>query len=480
MEGAREVQAQAGEVNRRCLETVDRRVVFRGSGADSSMKRILPRLARGAVAAAFLWLGGCAVKFDYPTVAEAPLTAAGYKVDIRSLYCSASGDAMAVGVTESLSNLEGVAFYSRDGGASWRQASLQPPAYGVPLSIVALRSGQEIDQIHLSGYRHGQHALSGILRQSTDPGPWWSTSDGGRSWHEQAPKLPLPATSVIFDRMPEIVAADQAGTLVTAVDDRGRIVVLRSTDGGENWIRQSFPGLAHYGSIVSDGKGRLILTGRSNGDRGVIYRSVDAGATWSEGEFASRNAFPFALPRALRLYQSPVGSLIAFNNDAIGKGKSPAWLFVSTDGGQSWRFVRSFERLGQVVGIAGDGTGRIVAVTAWGSVLISDNGGLNWRQGASPNIAKTELSVSNVIVAQDGRVVATLDRATIIRSDDQGETWRVVDSQLPDRQFVLGTYCQDGKGSIVVAGSGGMLSRSIDWGLTWQRGYVVGTIAPSQ
>ena len=445
------------------------------------MQGVLPQLGRGAAFAACLWLGGCAVKFDYPTAAEAPLTLAGDKVDIQSLHCSASGEALAVGFTESLSSLEGVTFYSSDRGASWRQALLRPPAYGVPLSVVALHRGQEIGQLYLSGYRQGPHALSGILRWSTEPGPWWSTSDGGRSWHEDVPKLPLPPTSVIFDRMPEIVAADRAGTLVAAVDDSsGALALLRSTDGGASWTRQSFPALGHYGAIASDGNGRVILTGRSRQDRGVIYWSVDAGATWSEGAMASKDAFPFKLPAALRLYRSPAGALLAFNNDPLGKGRSPAWIFVSTDGGRSWRFVGRFERVGQIVGIAGDGAGRIVAITAWGGVLLSDNGGIDWRQGAIPGVTKTELGASNVIFSPDGVVVATLDRGTIIRSSDRGETWRVVDSQLPDRQFVLGTSCQDGKGWIVVAGSGGMLSRSIDWGLTWQRGYVIGPGQPSQ
>lgn len=449
-------------------------------GADSAINGVLRRRARAAIAAACLCLGGCAVKFDHPAAAEAPLTAAGSKVDIQSLHCAAGGGVLAVGMTESLSNLQGVALHSSDAGASWRQAQLQPPAHGVPLSIVAMGRDQEIGKVYLSGYRQGQHALSGTLRQHTDPGPWWSTSDGGRSWHEAAPRLPIPPTSVIFDRMPEIVAADAAGTLVTAVNDRGGIALLRSTDGGSNWTSQPFSGLRHYGSIVSDGRGHLVFTGRSKRDHGVIYWSGDAGATWSESEFASWGAFPFALPSALRLYRSPVGSMIAFNNDAIGKGRSPTWFFVSTDAGQSWKFVRGFERLGQVVGIAGDATGRIVAVTAWGSVLLSDNGGRDWRQGAIPDVTQTELGASNVIIAPEGRVVATLDRATIIRSEDRGQTWQVVDSQLPDRQFVLGTSCQDGKGLIVVGGSGGMLSRSLDWGLSWQRGQLIEAGGPSR
>ena len=57
---------------------------------------------------------------------------------------------------------------------------------------------------------------------------------------------------------------------------------------------------------------------------------------------------------------------------------------------------------------------------------------------------------------------------------------RCVDSGLPDRQFDLNRHCIDGMGLIVVAGSGGMLTRSTDWGATWQPGRIVGSAAASQ
>lgn len=45
--------------------------------------------------------------------------------------------------------------------------------------------------------------------------------------------------------------------------------------------------------------------------------------------------------------------------------------------------------------------------------------------------------------------------------------------RLPDRQYVLDVHCTDGRGLIVVAGSGGMVTRSTDWGAAWQRGRLL-------
>lgn len=427
----------------------------------------------GVLTAACLGLAGCAFQLDYPLVTEAVLSVSGHKVSVESLYCNVDGSVVAAGYTDSLTNLEGVAFFSADRGANWRQASVVPPASGVPLSLLALPHRRDADSLYLSGYRHGQTLLSGVMTFAYEPAPWWTTSDLGQSWHRTEALLPRARTRVIFARMPTVITVDRIGTLATMVDDQhDGLVLLRSTDGGVTWNRQLLPALVHYGSMVSDGAGLVVVTGRSTQDRGVIHWSSDSGTTWAESRLLTTATFPFRLPAALRLYRSPAGALIAFNNDHLGKGKSSTWFFRSVDEGRTWTFVQGINRLGRIVGISGDARGRMIAVTEWAHVLLSDDGGATWRQGLNPIVAKTELGASNVISSPEGVVLATLDRATFIRSTDRGDTWRAVDSQLPDRQFVLDAHCTDDKGLIVIAGSGGMVTRSTDWGVTWQRGRV--------
>lgn len=428
---------------------------------------------RVVLTAACLGLAACAFQLDYPLVSEAVLAVSGYKVGVQSLYCNADGSVIAAGYTDSLTNLEGVAFFSGDRGATWRQASVVPPAAGVPLSLLVLPHRRDADFLYLSGYRHGQTLLSGVMTFAYEPAPWWTTVDRGQSWHRTEALLPRSKTRVTFAGMPVVITVDRMGTLVTTVDDQhDGLVLLRSTDAGVTWSRQLLPALAHYGSMVSDGTGLVVVTGRSTQDRGVIHWSADSGATWAESRLLTTTTFPFRFPGALRLYRSPAGALIAFNNDHLGKGKSATWFFRSVDEGRTWVFVLGFSRLGRIAGISGDASGRMIAVTEWAHVLLSDDGGATWRQGFNPIVAKTELGASNVISSPEGVVLATLDRATFIRSTDRGETWQAVDSQLPDRQFVLDTHCIDDNGLIVIAGSGGMVTRSTDWGATWQRGQV--------
>jgi len=437
-------------------------------------------VARGLIAVAALGPTGCAMYFDPPSVADAPMTVGDRKVVIESLVCGADGRVIAAGFADSLTSLEGVVLYSGDRGSTWHQAAIEPRAVGISLSTVEWPAGPEKGSTFVSGFRVGENLLSGI-RSSYPPGPWWSSADGGRTWRSTTTRMPLPPTSDIGLGIPDLVVADAAGTVVAAAGDRGGpLAVLRSTDGGKTWQRQTLSRLGHYGSIVSDGLGSLALSGRSRHDAGVVYWSADSGATWSESEISTGGKFPFKAPAALRLYRSPAGALIAFNNDSIGKGRSPAWVFASADNGRSWSFVQGFDRVGRIVGLGIDREDRIVAVTEWGHVLLGDRKGTTWALSEAVISVNPSTAVSQVIFGPDGVALAVQYRGGIFRSTDGGQTWRGVDSGLPDRQFDLNRHCIDGMGLVVVAGGGGMLTRSTDWGATWQPGRIVGSADASR
>jgi photosystem II stability/assembly factor-like uncharacterized protein len=430
-----------------------------------------------ATALAGLALAGCAFAPDYPSALDAPLMVGDAKVTVQSLQCLPAGIVLAAGYTESLSRLEGVVLRSHDRGASWARVPLDSGALGVSVWLLGLPGGDEQAWHHVSGYRVGENTLSTVLTLAYRPGPWWITEDAGRSWRRVEPRVPLPATSVMFAPAPKLVDADGAGTLVAVADGEGdALTLLRSGDRGRTWSRQPFPALKQFPSLVSDGRGTLVLTGRASSDRGAIYWSADSGATWRESSIFVQSPTPVSLqvPSALKLYHSPSGALVAYNANHLGKGRSAARIYSSADGGRNWSLAAEFSRIGRIVGIAGDATGRIVAVSEWGIVLLSDDGGAGWRKSARPVPAATEIGASNVVFAPDGAVLATLDRARFARSRDGGETWHAVESGLPDRQFVLDSHCVDGAGLIVAGGSGGMITRSTDWGVTWQRGQMQG------
>jgi photosystem II stability/assembly factor-like uncharacterized protein len=373
-----------------------------------------------------------------------------------------------------MTNLEGVALLSSDRGATWQQARIEPRATGIALATVPWPAGPDRGSVFLSGYRIGPDLLSGIFASSRCPaGPWWSTADGGRSWHAMAARVPLPPTSVIDNRIPKIVVADATGTLVTAADDAGGpLALLRSTDSGASWSRQAIAGLRDIGSIVADGRGWLALTGWPRRERAVILWSDNSGATWTESAISTGGRFPFGASKPLRLYRSPAGALVAFNG-STERGHS--WFFSSVDQGRSWTYAQGFNRVGMVAGIGPGLDGGLVAVTDWGRVLRGDHRGTQWSMAEASIPVAGGRQISNVVFAPTGVIVAAHYRGVLHRSPDGGRSWHRVDSGLPDRQYALNAHCVGPDGLIVVAGSGGMLTRSIDNGTTWQPGRIAAT-----
>ena len=406
-------------------------------------------------------LSGCAIQLDVPSLAQASLVADGAKVIVKSLHCFSTGEVVASGIKDAFTDLGGVVFLSEDRGETWRRIPLGAPA--TPLSLFSLPGDQE-GALYASGYREGANFFSSVMTFRFEPGPWWVTRDKGRSWHQTEARLPLLPTTVIMESLPNIVRTDEAGTLIGVVEEQRRLVLLRSLDNGDTWSRYTLGKLEHYGSLVSDGRGQVAVTGRTTGyEHGVVYRSSDAGATWQE----VRLSHDLDLVKALRLYLTPSGALLAYNNDEFHRSDYRAVISRSVDGGRTWGPTRTFPGVGRLVGIAAHATGRVVAITSRGAVLHSEDDGDRWRVVHS---AELRTDYSTVLFSNERTVLATRDGGHFIRSSDGGETWQAVDSRLPDGQYDLRTHCADGSGLIVLAGSGGMVTRSTDWGATWQRG----------
>lgn len=79
--------------------------------------------------------------------------------------------------------------------------------------------------------------------------------------------------------------------------------------------------------------------------------------------------------------------------------------------------------------------------------------------------------MQTIVALPGGFVLAYIGDGQVLRSDDRGDSWKLVDTGLP-RQMTLciSAACTDGKGLVVLAGNYGILLRSTDSGLTWQRG----------
>lgn len=111
------------------------------------------------------------------------------------------------------------------------------------------------------------------------------TTDGGRSW---VIRNRDPAGRALYD----VLFLDaQHGLAIGAYG-----TMLESTDGGANWIARDDALTAlgmHFNALQRLGDGSLLIAG----ERGLVARSIDAGATWTLLDFPYAGSLFGALPQ---------------------------------------------------------------------------------------------------------------------------------------------------------------------------------------
>lgn len=210
-------------------------------------------------------------------------------------------------------------------------------------------------------------------------------------------------------------------------------LVLGTEDGV---YRTSDPGFDDATQVVD--AGRVMRVRRFAGADGVfacsktgLYRSTDAGETWSE----------LGVPR-----DEVYSALVSPDGERLYAGTHPAHLYVSEDGGGSWRELEGFQELPsreewftprhrneahiRSLGAHPDAPGRVVAGVEVGGVHVSEDRGETWterRDGVQDD-------VHHVLVRGPEEYVASCGDG-LYRTRDAGQSWTRLDGGLDHRYF---------------------------------------------
>ncbi len=270
----------------------------------------------------------------------------------------------------------------------------------------------------------------------------WKTTDGGDTFEP------------VFDDQP----AQAIGALAVAPSNPN--IVWAGT--GEAWaIRDS--------DVMGDG----------------IYKSTDAGKTWAHAELGETG-------RIGKILVHPTNPDIVFAC-ALGRTTGPQeerGVFRTTDGGRTWQRTLFVNPDTGCSGLAMDaknpdvllaGTWEVVMHT-WAmfsggpgsGVYRSRDGGATWQRLSDPGLPKSPAGKIDVAIAPSRpdrmfALIQTADQGSLWRSDDAGDTWKVVswDRRLIGRAgyYIRVEVNPQNPDEVLIANSS--FHRSTDGGLTF-------------
>ncbi len=235
--------------------------------------------------------------------------------------------------------------------------------------------------------------------------------------------------------------------------------IWKTEDAGTTWVNISdgYLGTGSVGAIaVSDSDPNVIFAGMgescirldvSHGDG--VYRSGDGGATWSHCGLADTRHIG-----EVRIHpKNPELVYVAALGHAFGRNEERG-LFRSRDGGKSWEKVLYKSDKAGAVDVSFDPNNpEVIYATIWethrnfwelssggpdSGLWKSTDGGDTWREIThNKGLIPTSAVVGKIGVAaspvKHGRVWALVEASQkpgLYRSEDFGETWKLVSSQI--------------------------------------------------
>jgi len=222
---------------------------------------------------------------------------------------------------------------TKDGGQTW--TNISDGAFGGSIGAVAVHASNP-NIIYVGG---GEKTVRGNVSYGYGV---WKTIDGGKNWEQMGLKNSRHISRIRIDKNdPNLVYAAVMGDLFKDTEERG---VYKSTDGGKNWTRVLFAG-AGAGAVdlsVDPSNPRVMFAStwkirrtpyslESGGEGSGLWRSTDAGDTWTD--ISANKGLPTGLWGINAVAVSPVDGNRVYaliENEQGG-------IYVSDDGGDTWQ-----------------------------------------------------------------------------------------------------------------------------------------------
>ena len=284
----------------------------------------------------------------------------------------------------------------------------------------------------------GEHAPRGVMTSYGD-GVYKST-DAGATWKKMGlEKTQHISRIVIHPTNPDIVYVAAQGQLYGPNKERG---IYKSIDGGKTWkntlfvneltgaaelsMDANYPEIMYAAMWEHQRKPNIVISG---GVGSGLYKSTDAGETWTE--------MTEGLPKEkgkMAISVSPANSNKVYALIESDSNADKGGLFVSNDAGESWSMVSGDNRLVQrawyYIEVFTDPNDEDIVYVLSAPALRSLDGGKNWERITGTHGDYHDLWINpknslNMVIANDGGAAVTFDF---------GKTWSS-QTNMPTGQF---------------------------------------------
>ncbi|HEX3070220.1 MAG TPA: glycosyl hydrolase [Thermoanaerobaculia bacterium] len=266
----------------------------------------------------------------------------------------------------------------------------------------------------------------------------YKSIDGGKSWKNVGLEKSEHIGKIVVDpRDSNIVYVAAQGPLWAPGGDRG---LYKTTDGGKTWNRVlNISENTGITDVVLDPtnpdilfaaayqRRRHVFTLIDGGPESSIQKSIDGGKTWTK----LKDGLPKEDMGRIGLALAPHNSKVVYAT--IESTRKAGGIFVSKDGGSSWKKQNDYNAQGQYYGelfVDPNDDDRIYAADVW--VRVSDDAGKTWRKidekWKHPDnhiVWIDPASSDHLIIGCDGGLYESFDRA---------ESWNFK-ANLPVTQF---------------------------------------------
>jgi photosystem II stability/assembly factor-like uncharacterized protein len=261
------------------------------------------------------------------------------------------------------------------------------------------------------------------------------TSDGGDNWSQQIPLAGAYLFGVNYKSQDEIfIAGSDAGGSFTGL-------VLRSQNAGESWTWTTHG--ASWGFYVADFPS--ASTGYTCGYQGAVYRTQNGGENWQLRGTNTQMIF-----RSMHFPTEQTGYAVG-GTDFL----SPNTIYKTSNSAEDWQMRYSFGNSLTIGGVhfLNENEGVIVGGAGHESIQRSNDGGASWSEvHAGPNGV-----VLQALWMEENEGWAVGNSGRVLHSVDGGFSWDLENDGMPQSAGLL-NICRGGDW-VYASGSGGILYR---------------------